>query len=46
MELLTGELERTGGTLLMVSHDETLAPYFDRTVPLSEIARVERRSAA
>lgn len=46
MELLTGELARTGGTLLMVSHDETLAPHFDRTVLLSEIAKVERRRVA
>lgn len=46
MELLTSELERTNGTLLMVSHDESLAPHFDRTVPLSDIAQVERRSAA
>jgi len=46
MELLTTELQRTGGTLLMVSHDETLAPYFSRTVPLADIAKVERRSAA
>lgn len=46
MELLTVELERSGGTLLMVSHDETLAPHFGRTVPLESIAKVERRDAA
>jgi len=43
MELLIAELEEAGGTLLMVSHDESLAPFFDRTVPLGSIAQVERR---
>ncbi len=46
MNMLTTELERTGGTLLMVSHDESLAPHFDRTVRLDTIAKVERRGAA
>ena len=46
MNLLTTELEQTGGTLLMVSHDESLAPHFDRTVRLDTIAKVERRSIA
>lgn len=46
MDLLTTELERTGGTLLMVSHDESLAAHFDRTVRLDSIAAVERRGIA
>jgi len=46
MELLIAELEEAGGTLLMVSHDESLAPFFDRTVPLGSIAQVERRDIA
>jgi len=46
MNLLTTELEQTGGTLLMVSHDESLAQHFDRTVRLDTIATVERRGIA
>lgn len=39
LDLLFGELESAGAALMMVSHDETLAPRFDRVVRLDEIAR-------
>lgn len=37
LSLLFGELERIGGTLIMVSHDVRLADQFDEVVPLSSI---------
>jgi putative ABC transport system ATP-binding protein len=40
--ILTSEIERLGATLLMVSHDMSLAPLFDRTIALEDVARVER----
>jgi len=40
LDLLTTELESAQATLLMVSHDETLADGFDRVVRLGDIARV------
>lgn len=40
LDLLFGQLEETGCTLIMVSHDERLAPHFDRIVKLPEIACV------
>lgn len=46
MALLGEELSRSGAALLMVSHDERLAVHFDRVVPLEDIARATRRSAA
>ena len=42
LELLSHEIERTGASLLMVSHDRGLRRRFDRTVALGEIARMER----
>jgi putative ABC transport system ATP-binding protein len=39
LDLLFGELEAAGAALMMVSHDETLAPRFDRVARLDEIAR-------
>ena len=39
LALLFDESGRAGATLLMVSHDETLAPHFDRTVPFDAIAK-------
>ena len=36
LELLFSEAEAAGTTVVMVSHDETLAPEFDRVVDLSE----------
>ncbi|MGI9505178.1 MAG: ABC transporter ATP-binding protein, partial [Geminicoccaceae bacterium] len=37
LELLFSEADAAGTTVIMVSHDETLAPEFDRVVDLSEI---------
>ena len=37
LELLFSEAETAGTTVVMVSHDETLAPEFDRVVDLTEI---------
>jgi putative ABC transport system ATP-binding protein len=42
LSLLFAELDRTGASLLMVSHDPGLRPQFDRVVPLGEIARAGR----
>jgi putative ABC transport system ATP-binding protein len=42
LALLFAELDRTGASLLMVSHDPRLRPRFDRVVPLAEIARYGR----
>jgi putative ABC transport system ATP-binding protein len=42
LALLFAELERTGASLLMVSHDPSLQGRFDRVVRLSEIARTGR----
>lgn len=45
LELLSDQLAKTGASLLMVSHDQRLAPRFDRTIALSDIAQTERRAA-
>ena len=37
LELLFSEAEAAGTTVIMVSHDETLAPEFDRIVDLTDI---------
>ncbi|MEM9440417.1 MAG: ABC transporter ATP-binding protein [Pseudomonadota bacterium] len=37
LELLFSEAESAGTTVIMVSHDETLAPEFDRVVDLTDI---------
>ena len=37
LELLFSEAEEAGTTVIMVSHDETLAPEFDRVVDLTDI---------
>jgi putative ABC transport system ATP-binding protein len=39
LELLFAEVSDAGATLIMVSHDETLAPRFDRVLRLADIAR-------
>ena len=39
LDLLFGELDAAGSALMMVSHDETLGPRFDRVARLEEIAR-------
>jgi putative ABC transport system ATP-binding protein len=40
LNLLFGEVSRVGATLVMVSHDESLAPQFDTVVAVDEIARI------
>ena len=42
LALLFAELERTRASLIMVSHDRSLAPRFDRVVPLADIATTSR----
>ncbi len=37
LDVLSRALERRGGALLMVSHDEMLAPHFDRVLQLEQI---------
>jgi putative ABC transport system ATP-binding protein len=44
LSLLFGEVARVGATLVMVSHDPSLAPQFDTVVPIGEIARIEAGS--
>lgn len=44
LDLLNGCLVDTPTALLMVSHDATLAPLFDRTVHLGDIARIGHAS--
>jgi putative ABC transport system ATP-binding protein len=41
LDVLFTQVRDAGATLIMVSHDETLAPLFDRVVPLGEIAQEE-----
>ena len=38
LDLLFGQIEKTGTTLVMVSHDERLAGRFDKAVQLSDVA--------
>jgi len=45
LELLFGEVREAGASLVMVSHDVSLAPHFDRVVRLDEIA-VRRQGEA
>ena len=45
LDLLFGELDRAGTSLIMVSHDETLATRFSRVVRLDEIASIETGAA-
>jgi putative ABC transport system ATP-binding protein len=39
LDVLFAQVADAGSTLIMVSHDQSLAPRFDRVVPLGEIAR-------
>jgi putative ABC transport system ATP-binding protein len=41
LALLFGEIARVGATLVMVSHDQSLAPQFDTVVEIAAIARIE-----
>ena len=45
LDLLFSVVGEVGATLVMVSHDETLAPRFGRVVPLESIARIEHGSS-
>ena len=38
LDLLFADVGEAGATLIMVSHDESLAPRFDRVLPLGDIA--------
>lgn len=38
LALLAAEMERSGASLLLVSHDPGLAPHFDRVMPFSAVA--------
>lgn len=46
LDLLFGQIRETGSTLLMVSHDERLAPRFDRVIRLGDIVEVHHGEAA
>jgi putative ABC transport system ATP-binding protein len=39
LDVLFTQVREAAATLIMVSHDQSLAPRFDRVVPLAEIAR-------
>jgi putative ABC transport system ATP-binding protein len=39
LDVLFAQVTDCGATLIMVSHDQSLAPRFDRVVPLADIAR-------
>ena len=43
LDVLKRQLDGTDTALLLVSHDSTLAPFFDRVLQLADIARVEER---
>src|SRR5262249_41247307 len=43
LELLFAETGAAGATLIMVSHDQSLAPRFDRVVRLADIATTTRQ---
>jgi len=42
LELLFGQVEEVGATLIMVSHDDRLAARFDRTLDLSDVATIRQ----
>jgi putative ABC transport system ATP-binding protein len=45
LDLLFAQCAAAGSTLLMVSHDERLAPRFDRSVRMEDIATLSREAA-
>ncbi|MEX0281687.1 MAG: ABC transporter ATP-binding protein [Arenibacterium sp.] len=45
LDLLFEQVRAQGTTLLMVSHDATLAAHFDRTARMEDIARTDREAA-
>ena len=46
LDLLFTEVAEAGATLIMVSHDESLAPRFDRVLRLDDIAVCSHGAAA
>jgi putative ABC transport system ATP-binding protein len=46
LDLLFAEVARAGASLVMVSHDLSLAPLFDRVVRLAEVVSVARGGGA
>lgn len=46
LDLLFGQVEQVRATLIMVSHDDRLAPRFDRALQLSDIATIHHGSLA
>jgi putative ABC transport system ATP-binding protein len=46
LDLLFAETGAAGAALIMVSHDETLAPRFDRVLRLADIARTSRQETS
>jgi putative ABC transport system ATP-binding protein len=46
LELLFAETGAAGATLIMVSHDQSLAPRFDRVVRLADIATTTRQGSS
>ncbi|MEL6766729.1 MAG: ABC transporter ATP-binding protein [Pseudomonadota bacterium] len=46
LALMAEQVRAAGATLLMVSHDQSLATRFDRAVALGDIARLQRGAAA
>lgn len=45
LELLAEEVRRVDATLIMVSHDETLAPNFDHVISMQDLIAVQREAA-
>jgi putative ABC transport system ATP-binding protein len=46
LDLLFAQTGAAGAALIMVSHDETLAPRFDRVLRLADIARASRQETS
>ena len=46
LDLLFAETGAAGAALIMVSHDETLAPRFDRVLRLADIAQTSRQTTS
>ena len=46
LDLLFGQVEEVGATLIMVSHDDRLAPRFNRALNMGDIARVHLGESA
>lgn len=42
LDLLFSECRAAGASLLFVSHDQSLAPHFDRSLALAELNRAAR----